>query len=208
MSGRREVREKVRHATEEIEELLGAYALDAVDDDERRVVEGYLATNPRARAEVQQHREVATMLAFTGRARARGPVGPDRGQHRGPGARARARAGQGAAVTGPPAPPRWMLVAGGIAAAVAALVVALLGVGFVERGRELDRCTPEPTRQVDLQRLLAQATADPTHVSSTCGRRRRHAEAPGRSSSRTAPGFLAAPGPARSCTGRTTSSGA
>ena len=42
------------------------YALDAVDDDERRAVEDYLAANPRARAEVQQHREVATMLAWSG----------------------------------------------------------------------------------------------------------------------------------------------
>jgi anti-sigma-K factor RskA len=51
---------------DDIEELLGAYALDAVDDDERRVVEAYLVTNPRARAEVDQHREVATLLAFGG----------------------------------------------------------------------------------------------------------------------------------------------
>jgi hypothetical protein len=46
--------------------LLGAYALDAVDDDERRRVEDYLEINPKAAAEVSQHREVATMLAFTG----------------------------------------------------------------------------------------------------------------------------------------------
>lgn len=51
---------------DELDELLGAYALDAVDPDERRRVEDYLAVNPRAAAEVQQHREVATMLAFTG----------------------------------------------------------------------------------------------------------------------------------------------
>lgn len=51
---------------DDIEELLGAYALDAVDDDERRMVDAYLATNPRARAEVDQHREVATLLAFGG----------------------------------------------------------------------------------------------------------------------------------------------
>ncbi len=50
----------------EIEELLGAYALDAVDDDERDRVEDYLAINPKAAEEVRQHREVATMLAFTG----------------------------------------------------------------------------------------------------------------------------------------------
>lgn len=50
----------------ELDELLGAYALDAVDADERRHVEDYLEVNPRAAAEVQAHREVATMLAFTG----------------------------------------------------------------------------------------------------------------------------------------------
>lgn len=52
--------------TYELDELLGAYALDAVDPGERRRVEDYLAVNPRAAAEVQAHREVATMLAFTG----------------------------------------------------------------------------------------------------------------------------------------------
>jgi anti-sigma-K factor RskA len=50
----------------ELDELLGAYALDAVDVDEKRRIEDYLSVNPRAAAEVQQHREVATMLAFTG----------------------------------------------------------------------------------------------------------------------------------------------
>lgn len=50
----------------ELDELLGAFALDAVDDAERRRVEDYLEVNPRASAEVQAHREVATMLAFTG----------------------------------------------------------------------------------------------------------------------------------------------
>jgi anti-sigma-K factor RskA len=50
----------------DLDELLGAYALDAVDADERRRVEDYLEVSPRASAEVQAHREVATMLAFTG----------------------------------------------------------------------------------------------------------------------------------------------
>ena len=52
--------------TYELDELLGAYALDAVDADERRRVEDYLEINPKAAAEVQEHREVATMLAYTG----------------------------------------------------------------------------------------------------------------------------------------------
>jgi anti-sigma factor RsiW len=48
-----------------LNELLGAYALDAVDDDERRSVEEYLRVSPAAAAEVRQHREVASMLAWT-----------------------------------------------------------------------------------------------------------------------------------------------
>jgi hypothetical protein len=51
---------------EEIAPLLGAYALDAVDDDERALVEAHLAECARCRAEVQEHREVATFLAHGG----------------------------------------------------------------------------------------------------------------------------------------------
>ena len=49
-----------------LDELLGAYALDAVDDLERRRVEAYLAEHPEARAEVWQMRQAASMLAHTG----------------------------------------------------------------------------------------------------------------------------------------------
>ncbi len=51
---------------DEIAELLGAYALDAVDDDERRAVEAHLPECPRCTAEVTDHREVAAMMAFSG----------------------------------------------------------------------------------------------------------------------------------------------
>ena len=47
---------------DELDELLGAYALDAVDDDERAAVEAYLRTSPRARDEVASYREVAAYL--------------------------------------------------------------------------------------------------------------------------------------------------
>jgi hypothetical protein len=50
----------------EIEELLGAYALDALDDDERDAVEGHLPGCPRCRAEVADHREVAAMISHVG----------------------------------------------------------------------------------------------------------------------------------------------
>lgn len=51
---------------EELQVLLGAYALDAVDDDERDQVERYLEADPRARAEVESFREAASMLAMSG----------------------------------------------------------------------------------------------------------------------------------------------
>ena len=53
---------------DEIQELLGAYALDAVDDEERDVVELHLRECPRCRAEVAEHREVAALLAHGGTA--------------------------------------------------------------------------------------------------------------------------------------------
>lgn len=51
---------------EQIEELLGAYALDAVDADERETVELHLRECPRCRAEVADYREVAVLLAHSG----------------------------------------------------------------------------------------------------------------------------------------------
>src|SRR4051812_36552435 len=48
---------------DEFTELLGAYALDAVDDDEREAIEAHLLSCPRCRAEVAEHREVAAFLS-------------------------------------------------------------------------------------------------------------------------------------------------
>ncbi len=50
----------------ELDELLGAYALDAVDAHEALRVEAYLRENPRARAEVEEYRAVAALLASSG----------------------------------------------------------------------------------------------------------------------------------------------
>jgi anti-sigma-K factor RskA len=49
----------------ELDALLGAYALDALDTDERRRVEDYIAQNPSARAEVDELRETAASLALS-----------------------------------------------------------------------------------------------------------------------------------------------
>jgi hypothetical protein len=51
---------------QDIHELLGAFALDAVDDDERDVIEAHLAGCPRCRAEVEGFRETAVLLAHSG----------------------------------------------------------------------------------------------------------------------------------------------
>jgi anti-sigma-K factor RskA len=53
-------------SNEELDELLGAFALDAVDGDERQYVEEYLRRSPRARAVVAEYRETAALLAHTG----------------------------------------------------------------------------------------------------------------------------------------------
>jgi hypothetical protein len=112
----------VRH--DDVRELLGAYALDAVSDDEAQMVLAHLSTCPSCSEEVAQHHEIAAMLANTGgeapahvweRIEARldtsGPV-VDLSAHRG------ARPGTRTAVRS--RAPRWI----GIAAA------AILVIGF------------------------------------------------------------------------------
>ena len=51
---------------DEIQELLGAYALHAIDPDEAELIERHLEECPRCRSEVAGHREVAALLGNTG----------------------------------------------------------------------------------------------------------------------------------------------
>jgi hypothetical protein len=51
---------------EEAQELLGAYALDAVEEDEAALVEYHLDRCPRCRDELRNHREVVGLLAYAG----------------------------------------------------------------------------------------------------------------------------------------------
>ena len=51
---------------EEIRQLLGAFALDAVDEHESTAVHAHISTCKECEAEVAEHREVAAMLANTG----------------------------------------------------------------------------------------------------------------------------------------------
>ena len=50
----------------DVEDFLGAYALDALDADEANSVELHLRDCPRCRAEVADFRETAALLAFGG----------------------------------------------------------------------------------------------------------------------------------------------
>lgn len=50
----------------DIQELLGVYALDAVDAEEADLIEVHLRECPRCRAEVAAHRETAAALAHSG----------------------------------------------------------------------------------------------------------------------------------------------
>jgi anti-sigma factor RsiW len=50
----------------ELQDLIGAYVVDAVDPDERRMLEDHLATCPRCRAEVNELREVTAVLGTSG----------------------------------------------------------------------------------------------------------------------------------------------
>jgi hypothetical protein len=148
---------------DELDELLGAYALDAVEPDERDAIEHYMATNPRARAEVEQHREVATMLAITGAPAPEGlwdritsaiegeppTPGPQLAQVLPP-AEMPPRPTPAPPAESPNEPPRsvmpgrratprrrrWLV---GVAGAAAAIVIAVLSVAVVHRGNELDR---------------------------------------------------------------------
>ncbi len=51
---------------DELQEMLGAYALDAVEAEEAELIERHLADCPRCRAEVAEHREVAGLLGYAG----------------------------------------------------------------------------------------------------------------------------------------------
>ncbi|MEY2397499.1 MAG: hypothetical protein QOJ00_673 [Actinomycetota bacterium] len=50
----------------EMHEMVGAYALDALENDESEVFERHLSECPRCRAELRDHRETAALLAHAG----------------------------------------------------------------------------------------------------------------------------------------------
>lgn len=55
-----------RLSDDDLDALLGAYALDAVEAHERNAVESYLSRSPKAAREVAEHLEAAAMLGNVG----------------------------------------------------------------------------------------------------------------------------------------------
>ncbi len=151
---------------EEIEELLGAYALHATEADEDREIEAHLADCPRCRAEVQAHLEVAAML---GSSPAEVPAGlwekiaASVGEIRPPGAADRRSVSppMGTAPFSRARPPRrgpapvWAT-----AVAVAAAVIALLGVEVAHLDQQVGSLKTA-IRQYGLSGAAAQVALGP-----------------------------------------------
>ncbi len=134
---------------EQVQDLLGAYALDAVEAAERAAVESHLADCPQCRAEVAEHLETAALLAAGGGQAPEGVWDRISGELDGPiplVPRAERRA-----------PRRWLSA---VAAAVALAAVASLSVEVVQQREELDRIAAN-SQEATLVRAANAALLDP-----------------------------------------------
>jgi len=128
----------------EVEALLGAYALDAVDLDEREAVEVHLAVCPRCRAELAEHLETASFLAHGGASAPEGlwPRIAGSLEEPPPALRLGVVDGAGDGSRGVRAPtrrrPRARSVVWSALAAAAVVIVAVLAVQLVRQGNQID----------------------------------------------------------------------
>lgn len=146
----------------ELDELLGAYALDAVNDDERRAVDEYLSVNPRARHEVQEHREVATVLAWSGTTAPDGLWDRIASSIDGP---APAPTGELASVLAPRRGRSWVArVAPWSLAAAAAAVVAFVAVEAIDKDAESPIEAAVAAARGDRDSMITSLVRDDGHV--------------------------------------------
>jgi anti-sigma factor RsiW len=144
---------------DEIRELLGVFALDALDEGEADEVRRHLVDCPRCRAEVADHQEVAALLAYAG-----APAPPQlwdriasRLEEPPPALQLEPVRGQGRKRT----PPRMVsLQAAAVAFVVAAASIIGLGVEVIR----LDRRLPAAPGQVTLADRIAHAETEPGAV--------------------------------------------
>jgi len=163
-------------STPEVEELIGAYALDAVDPDERDAVERHLAECPRCRTELAGHLEVAALLGNTGAPAPDGVWARIATSLEEPPPALRlslapivdAPTEPPAAVPAPSAAPsrrRWVQRSLGLAVAAAIAVIALLGVHVVRQDHRIDQMRGEiaaTSGSSGLQAAMVQALGDPS----------------------------------------------
>jgi hypothetical protein len=141
---------------DEAAELLGAYALDAVEVDERDSIDRHLDECPRCRAEVADHRTVASFLGSAG-GRA-----PDGLWDRIAGSLEEAPPELKLAPVVPITERRSVsLRVGAVAAAIAAGVIAVLGVQVVHLNNEVDKMSTSDRADVALGSAATRAFADP-----------------------------------------------
>ena len=134
---------------EQAVELLAAYALDAVEAEERDGVEGHLADCPRCRAELDALREVTTALGNSVETLPEGLwssiAGRLGGRHEEAGhGRCRGRSEERSPGPRPGAPAARGRRHGGRVRRAAAAVAAVLGIGLVRADDQVDSGRPPP----------------------------------------------------------------
>lgn len=144
---------------EDLQSLLGAYALDALDRDEVDAVEAHLAECPRCRAEVAAHLDTVALL---------GNVGGDAPA----GIWDRISAEVGPAVQSAPPPATNLVQLGGrrqlplavvaVLATAAAVAVALLGVNTIRLNHRVNSLR-DAVGAGGLQQAAAAALLSPQH---------------------------------------------
>jgi len=137
-------------------ELLGAYALDALDADEREAVEQHLEACPRCRAEVADHRTVASFMGSAG-----GPA-PDGLWDRIAGSLEEAPPELRLAPVVPLRERRSVSVrVGAAAAALAAGVIGVLGAEVVHLNHQVDHVAASDRTNAALMSAATHALANP-----------------------------------------------
>jgi len=150
----------------EVEALLGAYALDAVDPDEREAVEAHLEVCPRCRAELAEHLETASFLAHGGAPAPDGlwPRIASSLEETPPALRLGVVDGGADGSPGRRAPtqrrPRSRSVVWAAVAAAALVLVAVLAVQVVRQGNQIDDLHSEMAA-TGMSHAAMEALADP-----------------------------------------------
>jgi len=138
--------------TQALHDLTAAYALDALDADERREYEAHLARCERCRAELASLSEAATSLAYS----VETPAPPPQLRER---ILERARAERPNVV---PLRPRWALPAAA-AAVIAVAAVAVLAVWISSLSNKVDRLQARGAKQEQVAVIISAPGARQIH---------------------------------------------